>query len=88
MSRASKITLAATSLFALGTVGIVHFQQRFEQTAMHEGVVRDMEQQRLKQERKLDFDLQRALEAEYKGADRQGHLAWLAGRRSRYAKQQ
>lgn len=34
--------------------------------AMHQGVVRDMEQQRIKRERQLDFDLQRQLEAEYK----------------------
>jgi hypothetical protein len=34
--------------------------------AMHEGVVRDMEQQRIKRERQLDFELQRALEADYK----------------------
>jgi protein PET117 len=33
---------------------------------MHQGVVRDMEQQRLKRERQADFDMQRALEAEYK----------------------
>lgn len=33
---------------------------------MHQGVVRDMEQQRIKAERQLDFDLQRQLEAEYK----------------------
>ena len=33
---------------------------------MHQGVVRDMEQQRIKKERQLDFDMQRALEAEYK----------------------
>ena len=33
---------------------------------MHEGVVRDMEQMRLKKERQQDFDLQRALEAEYR----------------------
>lgn len=33
---------------------------------MHEGVVRDMEQQRLKRERQLDFDMQRQLEEEYK----------------------
>lgn len=33
---------------------------------MHEGVVRDMEQQRIKRERQLDFDMQRALETEYK----------------------
>ena len=33
---------------------------------MNQGVVRDMEQQRLKKERQLDFDMQRALEEEYK----------------------
>lgn len=35
---------------------------------MHQGVVRDMEQQRVKKERQLDFDMQRELEAEYKKA--------------------
>lgn len=34
--------------------------------AMHQGVVRDMEQQRIKRERQLDFDTQKALEEEYK----------------------
>lgn len=33
---------------------------------MHQGVVRDMEQQRIKKERQLDFDIQKALEEEYK----------------------
>jgi protein PET117 len=33
---------------------------------MHQGVVRDMERQRVKRERELDFDMQRQLEAEYK----------------------
>jgi protein PET117 len=33
---------------------------------MHEGVVRDMEQQRIKRERQLDFDMQRQLEEEYR----------------------
>ena len=33
---------------------------------MHQGVVRDMEQQRIKKERQLDFDTQKALEEEYK----------------------
>lgn len=37
---------------------------------MHQGVVRDMEQQRIKRERQLDFDLQRQLEAEYKQEQR------------------
>ncbi|KAF4125964.1 protein PET117 [Geosmithia morbida] len=66
MSRASKLTLGATMLFAISTVGFVHFQQKYEQMAMHEGVVRDMEQQRIKRERQLDFDMQRILEEEYK----------------------
>ena len=33
--------------------------------AMHQGVVRDMEQQRIKKERQADFDMQKALEEEY-----------------------
>lgn len=33
---------------------------------MHQGVVRDMEQQRIKKERQLDFDMQRQLEEEYR----------------------
>ncbi|KAI1184352.1 cytochrome c oxidase assembly protein [Nemania serpens] len=66
MSRASQLTLLGTSLFAVSTVVFVHFQQKFEKEAMHQGVVRDMEQQRIKRERQLDFDTQKALEEEYK----------------------
>ncbi|KAK3947597.1 hypothetical protein QBC32DRAFT_383637 [Pseudoneurospora amorphoporcata] len=66
MSRASKLTLLGTSAFALGTVVFVHWQQQYEKEAMHAGVIRDMEQQRIKRERQLDFDMQRELEAEYK----------------------
>lgn len=33
---------------------------------MHAGVVRDMEQQRLKKERLADFEMQRTLENEYR----------------------
>ncbi|KAK3899343.1 hypothetical protein C8A05DRAFT_37048 [Staphylotrichum tortipilum] len=66
MSRASKLTLLGTTLFAGATVVFVHFQQKAEQAAMHEGVLRDIEQQRIKRERQADFDMQRALEAEYK----------------------
>ena len=33
---------------------------------MHAGVIRDMEQQRLKRERQLDFEMQRTLEEEYR----------------------
>ena len=34
--------------------------------AMHQGVIRDMEQQRIKRERQADFEMQRQLEEEYK----------------------
>lgn len=33
---------------------------------MHAGVIRDMEQQRLKRERQIDFEMQRELEQEYR----------------------
>lgn len=33
---------------------------------MHQGVIRDMEQQRLKRERQVDFEMQRQLEEEYR----------------------
>lgn len=38
----------------------------YDLQAMHAGVVRDMEQQRIKKERQADFDMQRALEEEYR----------------------
>ncbi|KAI4181347.1 MAG: hypothetical protein L6R41_006680 [Letrouitia leprolyta] len=66
MSRASKLTLAGTSLFAVSTVFVVHYGQKAEKAAMHAGVVRDMEQQRVKRERQADFEMQRELEGEYK----------------------
>lgn len=34
--------------------------------AMHQGVIRDMEQQKVKRERQLDFEMQRQLEEEYR----------------------
>ena len=33
---------------------------------MHQGVIRDLEQQRIKRERQLDFEMQRELEEEYR----------------------
>ena len=33
---------------------------------MHAGVIRDMEQQRIKKERQADFEMQRQLEDEYR----------------------
>lgn len=34
--------------------------------AMHAGVIRDIEQQRVKKERQADFEMQKALENEYR----------------------
>ncbi|KAL8653024.1 MAG: hypothetical protein Q9210_002342 [Variospora velana] len=66
MSRASKLTLAGTSLAAVATISFVHYGQQSEKAAMHAGVVRDMEQQRVKKERQADFEMQKELESEYK----------------------
>ena len=33
---------------------------------MHAGVIRDVEQQRIKRERQADFEMQRVMEEEYK----------------------
>ncbi|EXJ61854.1 hypothetical protein A1O7_02284 [Cladophialophora yegresii CBS 114405] len=66
MSTASKVTLLSTILATGGIVAFVHWAQTAEQAAMHAGVVRDMEQQRVKRERQADFDMQRQLELEYK----------------------
>jgi protein PET117 len=37
---------------------------------MHAGVIRDVEQQRIKKERQLDFEMQRNLEQEYRKIQR------------------
>jgi protein PET117 len=84
MSTAAKVTLATTTLSAIGIVVFVHYQQKADQAvrkacvallvyigtntwqAMHLGVVRDVEQQRVKRERQLDFEMQRQLEVEYR----------------------
>lgn len=84
MSTKAKLTLAATSLGAIGIIIFVHHGQKVEkavsqsihllvyffvlipQQAMHAGVIRDMEQQRIKKERQLDFDMQAELEKEYR----------------------
>ncbi|KAI6837277.1 hypothetical protein KC367_g8250 [Hortaea werneckii] len=66
MSTRAKLTLASTTVGALGIVLFVHYQQKADQAAMHQGVIRDMEQQRIKKERQLDFEMQRRLEEEYR----------------------
>ncbi|CAI7633438.1 hypothetical protein PCG10_006901 [Penicillium crustosum] len=65
MSRASKLTLAATGLGTMGIIGFVHWAQEADRAAMHKGVERDMEKQRIRLERQADFEMQKALEQEY-----------------------
>ncbi|KAF7511045.1 hypothetical protein GJ744_005591 [Endocarpon pusillum] len=66
MSTASRITLLGTIIGTVGIVSFVHWAQTAEKAAMHAGVVRDMEQQRIKRERKADFEMQRQLEEDYR----------------------
>ncbi|RJE25837.1 hypothetical protein PHISCL_01813 [Aspergillus sclerotialis] len=66
MSRASKLTLAATGLGAAGIISFVHWAQERERAEMHKGVERDAEKQRIRRERQADFDMQKALEQEYR----------------------
>ncbi|KAJ5175622.1 uncharacterized protein N7482_001499 [Penicillium canariense] len=65
MSRASKLTLAATGLGTAGIVCFVHWAQEQDRAAMHRGVERDMEKQRIRQERQAEFEMQKRLEEEY-----------------------
>ncbi|KAF2128106.1 hypothetical protein P153DRAFT_376987 [Dothidotthia symphoricarpi CBS 119687] len=66
MSRASQVTLATTCATAIGVVLFVHYAQKADKAAMHAGVIRDYEQQKVKRERLADFEMQRALEEEYR----------------------
>ncbi|EEA18764.1 hypothetical protein TMatcc_010695 [Talaromyces marneffei ATCC 18224] len=66
MSRASKVTLAVTSLATAGMIYFVHWSQEADRAAMHAGVERDEERQRIKRERQADFEMQRRLEEEYR----------------------
>lgn len=66
MSARAKLTLATTTLVCAGTIGFVHYTQEADRAAMHAGVIRDMEQQKVKKERQLDFELQQKLEKEYR----------------------
>ncbi|KAF2453486.1 putative cytochrome c oxidase assembly protein [Lineolata rhizophorae] len=81
MSTAAKATLLSTTLGAIGIIVFVHYTQRAEKAAMHDGVLRDLERQRLKRERQLDFDLQKQLEREYRqlqtvsGTEKDGNAA-------------
>lgn len=54
-----------TGLGTAGIVWFVHWAQEQERAAMHKGVERDMEKQRIRQEREADFAMQKALQEQY-----------------------
>ncbi|RPB25236.1 hypothetical protein L211DRAFT_836563 [Terfezia boudieri ATCC MYA-4762] len=64
MSTTAKATFYTTCLLSFLTVAGVHYIQRAEKAAMHAGVLRDIERQRIKKERQLDFEVQATLERE------------------------
>ena len=66
MSLRAKATLSLTCLATAGIVTFVHWAQQSEKAAMHAGVVRDIENQRIRNEREADFAMQRRLEEEYR----------------------
>ncbi|CAG8061647.1 unnamed protein product [Penicillium salamii] len=65
MSRAAKATFAATGLGTASIIWFVHWAQEADRAAMHKGVERDMEKQRIRLERQAEFEMQKALEQEY-----------------------
>lgn len=79
MSRASKATLLAATTVTCSAIYFVHRYQETERSVcshfpfspntylknMHEGVIRDEERQRIKQERMLELQEQQRLQKEY-----------------------
>ena len=47
---------------------------------MHQGVIRDMEQQRIKKERAAEFEMQKQLEKEYKAVQTVGNQSGTNGK--------
>ncbi|ORX95014.1 hypothetical protein K493DRAFT_315216 [Basidiobolus meristosporus CBS 931.73] len=63
MSTKAKLTLAASIIFTTAVVYTVHDMQIEERTNMHQGVLRDDERKRQKQQNILDLEYQRQLQA-------------------------
>ncbi|KAK9476485.1 hypothetical protein V1514DRAFT_336746 [Lipomyces japonicus] len=65
MSTASKVTLATVSVLTVGIIYGVHYIQELEQQTMYQGVVKDVERQRIKKDRIDELLLQQRLQKEY-----------------------
>lgn len=49
MSTTSKVVLAGSVVASLGTIFYVHYKQEVERAELHEGVIKDVERQRMRQ---------------------------------------
>uniref|UniRef100_A0A2R5L5B5 Protein pet117 log mitochondrial n=1 Tax=Ornithodoros turicata TaxID=34597 RepID=A0A2R5L5B5_9ACAR len=49
MSTAAKICFVSSVTVSLGIIGYVHYRQQVEREQLHEGVIRDVERQRMRQ---------------------------------------
>lgn len=49
MSTTSKLFLAGSVAFSVGIVAHVHYRQQVEREQLHEGVIKDVERQRMRQ---------------------------------------
>ena len=66
MSTAAKFTLAGVSMTTIAIIFGVHYIQQADKESMHQGVIRDDERQKIRKERELELQRQRALEAALK----------------------
>ncbi|XP_050305123.1 uncharacterized protein LOC126742514 [Anthonomus grandis grandis] len=53
MSLASKVTLASATVFALGTIGYVHYKQHSDREELHQGVLNDIERRQMRKTENL-----------------------------------
>lgn len=49
MSTTSKVFLAGSVAFSAGTIFYVHYRQEVERLQLHEGVIKDVERQKMRQ---------------------------------------
>lgn len=52
MSTKSKIALGTAAISAVAMISYIHLKQEWEREKLHQGVIKDMERQRLKKHKK------------------------------------
>ncbi|XP_022097935.1 protein PET117 homolog, mitochondrial-like [Acanthaster planci] len=61
MSTGSKVSVAASVVIAAGIIAGVHYKKKSDQARLRQGVQRDLERQRRKQQNRRDLEEQIAL---------------------------